>query len=291
MILSVKAGVTAILSCCMLLSGCASREGASGGAASGEGGPAGTGPRGAGGGGAEIKTEVVKYRSGDVEMHGFLAYADDPSARRPGVLIAPEWIGVNDYARGRARQLAGMGYVAFVLDPYGGGKNAANPQEAAAWSTELKNNRRELRARATAAFDVLRQHPRVDGRKVAAIGYCFGGTTVLELARSGADLPGVVSFHGGLSTDMPAGEGALKAKVLVCHGAVDPFVKDEEVAAFRNEMEAAKADYQLIAYGGAVHSFTNPDAGGRGMAGVAYNEKADRRSWEAMKDFFGEIFR
>src|SRR5688572_26291724 len=278
-----KTAVTAILFCCLVLSGCASREGAPG-----EGGGAADGQRGTGG---RIKTEVVKYKSGDLEMHGFLAYADGPAARRPGVLIAPEWVGVNDYARGRARQLAAMGYVALVLDPYGGGKNAANPQESAAWSTELKNNRRELRARATAAFDVLRQHPRVEGRKVAAIGYCFGGTTALELARSGADLTGVVSFHGGLSTDMPAGEGGIKARVLVCHGAVDPFVKDEEVVAFRNEMEAAKADYQIVAYGGAVHSFTNPDASGRGMAGVAYNKKADRRSWEAMKDFFSEILR
>jgi dienelactone hydrolase len=225
-------------------------------------------------------------------MQGFLAYDDSGAAKRPGVLIAPEWVGVNDYARGRARQLAGMGYVAFVLDPYGGGKNAANPQESAAWSTELKNNRRELRARATAAFDVLRSHPRVDPAKTAAIGYCFGGTTALELARSGAEVAGVVSFHGGLATDMPASEGSLKAKILVCHGAVDPFVKDEEVAGFRNEMEAAKADYQLIAYGsGVVHSFTNPDASARGMQGVAYNEKADRRSWEAMKDFFTEVFR
>lgn len=281
---TVKMRVSAILFCCVPLAALALL----GGCASGRGGGAGDAAGAPGGGDSDIRTEVVKYRAGDVEMHGFLAYADVPSVKRPGVLVAPEWMGVNDYARGRAKQLAGMGYVAFVLDPYGGGRNAADPREAAAWSTELKNNRRELRARATAAFDVLRQHPRVDGRKVAAIGYCFGGTTVLELARSGADLAGVVSFHGGLSTDMPAGDGGLKAKVLVCHGAVDPFVKDEEVAAFRNEMEAAKADYYIIVYGGAVHSFTNPDASGRGMEGVAYDEKADRRSWEAMKDFFNE---
>ena len=240
--------------------------------------------------GAEVKTEVVKYKASDAEMQGFLAYDDAATGKRPGVLVAPEWMGLNDYARGRARQLAGMGYVAFVLDPYGGGKNAADVKEAAAWSTELKNNRKELRLRANAALEVLKKNPRVDPAKTAAIGYCFGGTTVLELARSGADVAGVVSFHGGLSTDMPAKAGQLKAKVLVCHGAVDPFVKDEEVANFRNEMEAAKADYALVAYGGAVHSFTNPAADSVGLEGVKYNEKADKRSWEAMKGFFGELF-
>lgn len=239
---------------------------------------------------AAVKTEVVKYKAGDLEMQGFLAWDDAPAAKRPGVLVAPEWTGVNDYARNRAKQLAGMGYVAFVMDPYGGGKNAADVKEAAAWSTELKNNRKELRARAAAAFDVLKKNPNVDPRKTAAIGYCFGGTTVLELARSGADLGGVVSFHGGLGTPMPAKAGELKAKVLACHGAIDPFVPDQEILAFRQEMTVAKADWYFIAYGGAVHSFTNPGADAVGLEGVKYNEKADKRSWEAMKDFFAEIF-
>ena len=239
---------------------------------------------------AAVKTEVVKYKAGDVEMQGFLAWDDAPAAKRPGVLIAPEWMGVNDYARNRAKQLAGMGYVAFVLDPYGGGKNAADVKEAAAWSTELKNNRKELRARAAAAFDVLRKNPNVDPKKTAAIGYCFGGTTVLELARSGADVGGVVSFHGGLGTPMPAKAGELKARVLVCHGAIDPFVPDNEILDFRQEMTVAKADWHFVAYGGAVHSFTNPDVDKAGIEGAKYNEKADKRSWEAMKDFFNEVF-
>ena len=239
---------------------------------------------------AAVKTEVVKYKSGDMEMQGFLAWDDVPAGKRPGVLVAPEWMGVNDYARNRAKQLAGMGYVALVMDPYGGGKNAADVKQAAAWSTELKNNRKELRARAAAAFDVLKRNANVDAKKTAAIGYCFGGTTVLELARSGADVGGVVSFHGGLGTPMPAKAGELKAKVLACHGAIDPFVPDQEILAFRQEMQAARADWYFIAYASALHSFTNPAADSAGIEGVGYNEKADKRSWEAMKDLFAEIF-
>lgn len=237
-----------------------------------------------------VQTRDVKYAVGGAEYVGFLAYDDATPGKRPGVLVAPEWTGVNDYARGRAKQLAGMGYAAFVIDPYGGGRNAADVKQSAEWSTALKDDRPELRRRVAAGFDTLKKQPQVDPAKTAAIGYCFGGTTVLELARSGADVLGVVSFHGGLSTTAPAKAGELKSKVLVCHGAVDPFVPPAEVAGFEKEMQAAKADWQLVAYGDSLHSFTNPDAGKAAIPGVAYNEKADRRSWEAMKGFFGELF-
>jgi dienelactone hydrolase len=239
---------------------------------------------------AAVQSKDVKYKVGDTEYVGFVAYDDASKDKRPGILIAPEWVGVNDYARGRAKQLAGLGYVAFVFDPYGGGKNAADAKQSAEWSTALKNDRPELRKRINAGLATLRQQDLVDGKKVAAIGYCFGGTTVLELARGGADVLGVVSFHGGLSTTMPAKPGEVTAKVLVCHGALDPFVPPEEVAKFEQEMGEAKVDWQLVKYADAVHSFTNPDASKRATQGVAYNEPADRRSWAAMRQFFGELF-
>jgi dienelactone hydrolase len=239
---------------------------------------------------AAIQAQDLKYDVGGTEYVGYVAYDDATPGKRPGVLIAPEWIGVNDYARGRARQLAGMGYVAVVLDPYGGGKTAADPKQAAEWSGALKNDRPELRRRAAAGLDLLKKQPQTDPAKVAAIGYCFGGTTVLELARSGADLLGVVSFHGGLATPTPAKAGELKAKVLACHGADDPFVPPAEVAGFEKEMRDAKADWQLVSYGNAVHSFTNPGAKGQ-VPGAVYEERADRRSWAAMTAFFGESVR
>ena len=238
---------------------------------------------------AAVTTQDLKYTVGGQEYVGFLAYDDATPGKRPGVLVAPEWAGVNDYARGRARQLAGMGYVAFVFDPYGGGRNAADPKQSAEWSGALKADRPELRRRVTAAFDTLKKQPQADPAKTAAIGYCFGGTAVLELARSGADVLGVVSLHGGLSTTMPAKAGEVRAKVLVCHGADDPFVPPAEVAGFEREMREAKADWQLVSYGNAVHTFTNPAAKGQ-IPGAVYEERADRRSWAAMKAFFAELF-
>jgi dienelactone hydrolase len=239
---------------------------------------------------AAVKTETVTYKQGDTTLKGFLAYDDATSEKRPGVLVAPEWYGLNEYARGRAKQLAELGYVAFVMDPYGDGKNAADPKEAAAMSGALKADRKLLRARANAGLEQLKKSPNVDPQRLAGIGYCFGGTTVLELARSGADVDGVVSFHGSLGSPTPEDAKNIKGKVLVLHGADDPFVSDEEVVGFREEMRKAKVDWQIHAYGGAVHSFTNPGADKAGMKGVAYHKAADQRSWEAMKDLFNEVF-
>jgi dienelactone hydrolase len=237
-----------------------------------------------------IHTEWVQYRHGETALEGYLAYDDAVKGRRPGVLVVHEWMGLGDYAMKRAEQLAGMGYVAFALDMYGKGVRAKTPEEAAKLSGIYKGDRPLMRGRAQAGLDELRKQPLVDPARIAAIGYCFGGTTVLELARSGADVAGVVSFHGGLGTPQPAGAKNIKGKVLVLHGADDPHVPAAEVAAFQDEMRKAAVDWQMIYYGGAVHSFTNPGAGKDASTGVAYNEKADKRSWEAMKTFFKELF-
>lgn len=240
---------------------------------------------------AAMKAEAVEYRHGDAVLQGYVAYDDALSGKRPGVLVVHEWWGHNDYVRRRAEQLARMGYVAFALDMYGKGKIAREAKDAAQLSGAFKSDRKFGRARAGAGLDVLKGHPLVDGKRVAAIGYCFGGTVVLEMARGGADVAGVASFHGNLDTPAPAEAGNVRAKVLVLHGGDDPFVPQANVAAFEEEMRKAGADWQVHVYGGAVHSFTNPDADGYGLKGAAYNERADRRSWEAMKAFLDEILR
>ncbi len=240
---------------------------------------------------AAIHTEEVEYRHGDTVCKGYLAYDDAVQGKRPGVLVVHEWWGLNDYAKSRARQLAEMGYVAFAADMYGGGKVVTTPEEAGALAGAIRKDRPLQRARAAVALEVLRKHPLVDPARLAAIGYCFGGGTVLELARSGAELAGVVSFHGNLDTPNPADARNIKAKVLVCHGANDTLVPTEQVLAFQKEMRDAGVDWQMILYGGAVHSFTNPASGSDPSKGVAYNAAAGRRSWEAMKAFFAEVFR
>jgi dienelactone hydrolase len=238
---------------------------------------------------AAVHTETVTYKAGDTVCEGFLAYDDAIPGKRPGVLVVHEWLGLNDYAKKRAEMLAGMGYVAFACDMYGKGVRGAGPQDGPKLSAPLKEDRKLMRARATAGLEVLRKHPKVDPTKLAAIGYCFGGTTVLELARAGTDLRGVVAFHAGLGTSMPAQRGQVKAKILACHGGDDPHVPPAEVQAFEDEMQKAGAAWQLNTYGNAVHSFTNPGANDK-EHGVQYSADADRRSWQAMKDFFAELF-
>lgn len=237
---------------------------------------------------AEVVTKSIQYKHGDVQLEGYLAYDDAAEGKRPGVLIVHEWWGLNDYAKKRARQLAEMGYVAFALDMYGKGVVAKDRQEAARMSGEFKG-KEIIRTRAQAGLDVLAKQKMVDTQRIAAMGYCFGGTTVLELAYSGADLTGIVSFHGGLVPPQAADKN-IQARILALHGAIDPFVPPEAVAAFEKGVQEAGADWQLVAFGDAVHTFTNPAAGSDKSTGAAYDEKADRRSWEYMKVFFDEIF-
>ncbi|MEW6015853.1 MAG: dienelactone hydrolase family protein [Candidatus Zixiibacteriota bacterium] len=240
---------------------------------------------------AALKTETVEYREGSTVLEGFLAYDDASSNSRPGVLIVHEWMGINDYTKRRAVMLAEMGYVAFAADIFGKGVRPTSVQEASEQAAKYKGDRPLLRARALAGLEQLKKNRLVDPKKIAAIGYCFGGTTALELARAGADVAGVVSFHGGLDMPNPDDTKNIKAKVLICHGGDDPYVPTEQVADFQNQLRQARVDWQFIAYGGAVHSFTNPDAGNDPSKGAAYNANADRRSWEAMKQFFAEIFK
>lgn len=241
---------------------------------------------------AAIKTEAVTYKEGQAEAHSFIVYDDTVSGKRPGVLVVPEWWGLNDYPRMRAKMLAQLGYVAMAVDIYGDGKVTADPEQAGAWADALEaGDRAELRTRIATALAKLKSDSRVDASKTAAIGYCFGGSTVLELARSGAEVNGVVSFHGHYDTADPAKPGEVKARILACYGADDPFTSAAQIQAFEDEMRKARADWQFNVYGGAKHSFTNPDAGKYHVAALAYNKEADHRSWQAMKDFFREIFK
>ena len=240
---------------------------------------------------AEVRTERIEYRHGNAVLEGYLAYDVAGTGKRPAVLVVHEWWGLNDFARRRVEQLARLGYVAFALDMYGKGVSTTDPKEAGRLSGLFRSDSPFRRARAAAGLNVLKGRPEVDPARIAAIGYCFGGTVVLEMARAGADLKGVVSFHGGLATPNPADAKNIKGKVLVLHGADDTFESPAEIAAFQEEMRQAGVDWQMVYYGGAVHSFTNQDAGKAGIKGVAYNEAADRRSWQAMRDFFDEIFK
>ena len=239
---------------------------------------------------AKLVTQTVEYAQGGQVLEGYLAYDDALGGQRPGVLVGHQWKGLGEYEKRRARMLAQMGYVAFALDIYGKGIRPKTPAEARAQATKYRSNRPLLRERARAAVIALRKRPNVDGAKLAMIGYCFGGGTALELARSGADLRGFVSFHGNLDTPDTSLAKNIKGKILILHGAIDPNVKPEAIASFYGEMEAAKADYQIISYSGAVHSFTEKEAGNDPSDGSAYDAKADRRSWQAMKTFFDEIF-
>jgi len=239
---------------------------------------------------AALKTLTIEYKQGDTPLEGYLAYDDALSGKRPGILVVHEWKGLNDYAKHRADMLAQLGYVAFAADIYGKGIRPQTIEEAGALAGKYKSDRGLLRARVNVALDVLKAAPNVDVTKLAAIGYCFGGTAVLELGRSGADIKGIVSFHGGLSSPTPQDAKNIKAKVLALHGAADPFVKADEVAAFEKEMTDAKVNYRLIKYPGAMHGFTNPD-NKNVPPGALYNEAADKASWIEMQKFFKEIFK
>jgi len=240
---------------------------------------------------AELRTQVIEYTQGDAVLEGYLAYDDAVKGKRPGVVVVHEWWGINPYIKSRVEQLAKIGYIAFAADIYGKGVRTTHPEEAGKFSGKYRQDRPLLRARAQAGLDILKKHDMTDPKKVAAIGYCFGGTTVLEMARGGLDVLGVASFHGGLDAPAPGEPKPIKAKILVLHGADDAFITPEQIRAFQDEMRKSGADWQMILFGGAVHGFTNPDADKVGIKGIAYNRSADVRSWEYLKLFFTEIFR
>lgn len=242
---------------------------------------------------AAVKGEVVQYKVGDQVFKGYIAFDDATKNKRPGVLVVHEWWGHNEYARKRARMLAELGYTALALDMYGDGKQAHHPDDAGKFAGEVRKDMEGAKARFVAAEDLLKKHATVDSHKIAAIGYCFGGAVVLQMARAGLDLQGVVSFHGSLGTPSPAVKGMVKAKVLVANGADDSFVKPEEIDAFKKEMEVAGVDYKFINYAGAKHSFTNTDAdeyAKKFNMPIAYNAEADTQSWAEMQAFFKKIF-
>lgn len=242
---------------------------------------------------SKMKEETVSYLA-DTTMNSFVAYDQTTDKKRPAVLIIPEWWGLNEYVKGRARQLAALGYIAMAVDLYGYGKTAPTPDSAIKLAAPFYKDPHIAKIRFDAALEKIKSYAQTDVKNIAAIGYCFGGAQVLNLARQGEDLKGVVSFHGNLMGAVPADKNLLKAKILVCHGEADQFVKPAEVAAFKKQMDSIGADYTLKTYPGATHAFTNPDATENGKKfnmPIAYNGAADTASWNEMKIFFDKIFK
>jgi len=242
---------------------------------------------------AKLITKAVSYEQGGVKLEGFLVYDDSSKGLRPGVLVIPEWWGLNDYIKSRAEQLAGLGYIAFAADMYGSGMKTTDPKKAGELASQFYG-KPLMAERAQAGLDQLLKSGLVDPKKTAAIGFCFGGATCQALAYSGAQLAGIVSFHGSLIPVSAEDAIKTKAKLLICHGAIDPFIKPEAVEAFKKSLDDGHLDYQFISYANAVHAFTNPGAdavrAATGLNGIGYNEAAARRSWQHMKLFFDEIF-
>lgn len=238
-----------------------------------------------------IQTRTVEYTHGDVVLEGYLAWDDSTDAKRPAVIVVHEWWGNNDYSRTRAEQLAQLGYVGFAIDMYGKGKTTTDAKQAAEWATAIRSDGKTEQARLKAGLETLKAQPQVDPDKIAAIGYCFGGSCALTMARNNMPVLGVVSFHGALAGGNTENPEPIKPKILVCHGADDEFEPQEQILRFMDEMRKAKADWQMIWYGNAVHSFTNPNADKAGIPGVSYNREADVRSWEAMKNFLADLFK
>ena len=235
-----------------------------------------------------MKTELMDYKEGSTGCEGYAAYIPTGD-KRPGILLCPDWMAVSGFSNARANMVMSLGYNVFVVDMYGKGVRPTTPDTCAAEMMKYRNDRKLLRARARAGLEMLKKLPNTDTSRLAAIGYCFGGTTALELARDGADLKGVVSFHGNLDTPDPADAKNIKCPVLVLHGADDPLVPDAEVIAFQNEMRAANIDWQVVSYGNAVHAYTNWNIPAKTPGPAAYETRADRRSWVAMQEFFKDI--
>jgi dienelactone hydrolase len=239
---------------------------------------------------AALKTKAVEYKQGDTTLQGFIAYDDAVKEKRPGVLVVHEWWGHNQHARNQAIRLAKAGYVAFALDMYGKGKVAKHPDDAKKFMAEATSNLATMDARFDAAKELLKKDPRVDPAKIAAIGYCFGGAVVLGQARAGEDLQVVGTFHGALGTSNPAQPGKVKARILVQNGAADPMIPQDQVDAFKKEMDAAGARYEVINYPGALHSFTNPDASKAKVEGLGYDAEVDKKSFAKLLETFKEVF-
>ena len=243
--------------------------------------------------GTKFKEETITYNLDTVSMNGYVVYDENREGKRPGVLVIHEWWGMNDYTKMRARELAKLGYIAMAIDMYGNGKTADNPGDAQKLAMPFYENPQMAQARFDAALNKLKTYSQVDTGNIAGIGYCFGGGMLLNLARLGEDLNGVVSFHGSL-LGTPAVKELLKAKILVCHGAADSFVPQTEVDQFKKQMDSIGADYTFKVYEGATHAFTNPDAtetGKKFNLPISYNAAADSASWNDMKEFFGRIFK
>ena len=242
---------------------------------------------------AAVVVKDVTYSEGGTTYKGVLAYDDAMKDKRPGMIVVHEWWGITQHVRDYTKELASKGYTALAVDMYGEGKTADNPKDAGALSGSVMNNPDVMKSRFDAGKKFLLSQPTVDAKRVGALGFCFGGGVVLNMARMGEELGGVASFHGSLGTKNPAKQGAVKSKVLVMNGADDPFVKPEAIDGFKKEMEAAKVDYKFINYAGSVHAFTNPEATAKGKQfnlPLAYNEKADRESKAEMLKFFSAIF-
>jgi dienelactone hydrolase len=240
-----------------------------------------------------VATKNVSYSAGGTTMTGFLAYPAHASDKRPGVLVVHEWWGLNDYARRRARELAQLGYVALAVDMYGDGKLATHPDDAKKFMGEVMGNPELRTQRFEAARAVLAAEEHVDAQKLAAIGYCFGGAVILGAARSGSKLDAIASFHGALATQQPLAAGAFSGRILVATGAADPFVPADQVAAFKNEMDAAGAKYELVEYPGAKHAFTVPEATEAGQKNglpLEYNAEADSDSWKKLRELLVTIW-
>lgn len=243
---------------------------------------------------AKLVGKVVHYQEGDTKLSGYLAYDTKFKGKRPGILVVHEWWGQNAYARKRAKMLAKLGYVAFALDMYGNGKTATHPKDAGKFAKMVSSNMPLAKARFLAALDQLKANPLTDSDKIGAIGYCFGGGIVLQMARQGVDLKGVASFHGSLGTKEPAKPGEVKADIMVFNGEADPFTTKEQLEAFTQEMQNAGAHFEIVNYPGAKHSFTNPDAtalGKKFKLPLAYDAKADKDSWAKMQVFFKTLFK
>jgi dienelactone hydrolase len=239
---------------------------------------------------AKVVTQTIAYPHDGKTMQGYLAYDDAKSGPRPGILVIHEWWGLNDYAKSRTRQLAEMGYVAFAADMFGDGKTTKDPNEAKAWSSAASSQAGYLAAASKAGLEVLKKQPQANPKQLAAIGFCFGGTTVLQLAYSGEDLRAGVTFHAGLVVPDDAQAKRIKMPLVILHGAEDPFNKQETIDALRKSLDSASTDWYMVTYAHAIHAFSNPNADSYKIPGIGYNEKAAKRSWDEMSRFFQTQF-